>query len=257
MHRAAWAAAALAPAMLFSAVVAVPAGAAAAPLVPSDAAVASARAWAVHRHGRVAFAVVDSHQRLRGVGSTRPFSAASVIKAMLLVAYLRRRADGPVTPHARRVLGPMIRRSSNTAARRLFRTLGPAPVLRLARQAHMRRFALPSLFEARITAADQARLFARLDAYVPGRHRAYARALLASIVPEQRWGIPRGVGPSWQVYFKGGWRRGLVHQVARVEAADGAVAFALAVLTDHDRSEAYGQATVEGIAARLVGRAPT
>jgi beta-lactamase class A len=220
------------------------------PIVPSDRAVAVARAWAAHRRGRVSFAVVDSHGRARGQVSARTYPAASVIKAMLLVAYLEDRGARPVSPHDRQVLDPMIRRSSNGAARRLYRHLGRPPVLRLARRAHMRRFALPALFEARITAADQAGFFARLDRLVPEPHRALARALLGGVVPSQRWGIPRGLGPGWQVYFKGGWREGLVHQVALVEGHG--VAFALAVLTDQDPSEAYGHATLAGIAQRLV-----
>jgi beta-lactamase class A len=219
--------------------------------MPTDEAVAQARAWAAHRAGRVSFALVDSHGRLRGVQSSRRFHSASVIKAMLLVAELERRGERPLTHTERALLDPMIRRSSNTAARRVYRSLGPDPVLRVARRAHMRRFALPALFEARITASDQARLFARLDAYVPERHRAYARALLAGIVPEQRWGIPTAAPAGWTVYFKGGWREGLVHQVARLERADG-TAFALAVLTDHDPSQDYGHATVAGIASRLL-----
>jgi beta-lactamase class A len=170
---------------------------------------------------------------------------------MLLVAELERRGEQPLTRTERKLLDPMIRRSSNTAARRVYRSLGPDPVLRLARRAHMRRFAIPALFEARITAGDQARLFARLDPLVPEAHRAYARRLLAGIVPEQRWGIPAALPAGWSVFFKGGWREGLVHQVARLERADGA-AIALAVLTDHDPSERYGQATVRGIAWRLL-----
>lgn len=221
------------------------------PVVPADRAVTAARAYAAHRRGRVAFAVIDSHGRLQGRDSSRTYPSASVIKAMLLVATLERVGTRPVPERVERRLDPMIRKSSNRAARRVYRSLGPAPVLRLARRARMRRFALPALFEARIDAADQAHFFARLDRLVPPGHRRLARRLLSHIVPEQRWGIPRGVGPGWRVYFKGGWRKGLVHQVARVEGPGG-VAFALAVLTDHDPSQDYGHETVRGIAERLV-----
>src|SRR4051794_30506269 len=116
------------------------------PVVPSDHAVAEARAYARHRQGRVAFAVVDSHGRVRGQHSTRGYRSASVIKAMLLVADLERHRGG-ISAHEKRLLGPMIRRSSNEAARRVYRALGRGPVLKLARRAHMRRFAVPSLFE--------------------------------------------------------------------------------------------------------------
>ena len=99
------------------------------PIVPSDRAVAVARVWAAHRRGRVSFAIVDSHGRARGQVSARTYPADSVIKAMLLVAYLEERGARPVSPHDRQVLAPMIRRSSNSAARRLYRHLGRAPVL--------------------------------------------------------------------------------------------------------------------------------
>jgi len=222
------------------------------PVVPADRAVTAARAYAAHRRGRVAFAVVDSHRRMRGRSSSRTYAAASVIKAMLLVATLERAGATPLSAHEQRILDPMIRRSSNTAARRVYRQLGPGPVLRLARRAHMRRFAIPALFEARIDAADQARFFARLDALVPEAQRHFARRLLGHVIPEQRWGIPQGVGPGWRVYMKGGWRKDLVHQVALVEGPGG-VAFSLAVLTDKNPSAHYGHQTVRTIAQLLVG----
>jgi beta-lactamase class A len=220
------------------------------PVVPSDRAVAVARAYARHRQGRVAFAVVDSHDRLRGLAASRRYRSASVIKAMLLVADLGLHRHAKLGRHEKRLLGPMIRRSSNEAAERVFGAVGKRRVLRLARRARMRRFSLPSLFEARITAADQARFFARLDHLLPARHRVYAFRLLAGIVPSQRWGIPLGVGPDWRVYFKGGWRHGLVHQVARLEREDESLA--LAILTDEDPSEDYGHQTLRGIAKRLL-----
>src|SRR5919106_1773987 len=85
------------------------------PVVPSDRAVAEARAYAVHRQGRGAVALVRSPRRPRGTASARSYHAASVIKAMLLVAELERRGERPLTRTERKLLEPMIRRSSNTA----------------------------------------------------------------------------------------------------------------------------------------------
>jgi len=62
------------------------------PVVPADRAVAAARAYAAHRRGRVAFAVVDSHGRMRGRNSSRTYASASVIKAMLLCSVVSSRA---------------------------------------------------------------------------------------------------------------------------------------------------------------------
>ena len=54
--------------------------------------------------------------------------------------------------------------------------------------------------------------------------------------------------------FKGGWRRtdrgGLIHQVARLERRGQVIV--ICVLTDGDPSSGYGEATVRGIAEKLL-----
>ena len=68
--------------------------------------------------------------------------SASVVKAMLLVAYLRR--DGAreraLWPAERALLGPMIRRSDSAAASQVCNVVGTGGLERLARRARMRRF---------------------------------------------------------------------------------------------------------------------
>jgi hypothetical protein len=86
---------------------------------------------------------------------------------------------------------------------------------------------------------------------VPGAHRRYARKLLSSIVPEQRWGMaPVARRERVKIFFKGGWRSGITHQVALLER--GRRRIALAVLTSGSPSMAYGQETIERIAVRIL-----
>ena len=114
----------------------------------------------------------------------------------------------------------------------------------------MRRFSVPFLFDAQLTAADQVSFFYRIDQLVPRRHRAYARSLLSLIVPGQVVG-DRARARRFRVFFKAGWRTGITHQVALLER-DGR-RMALAVLT-RSPSMNYGEASISGVAARVLRR---
>jgi hypothetical protein len=217
--------------------------------------VKAATAYARAREGRVAFAVLDLDGRMRGWHVDEQHRSASVVKAIFLVAYLNRIGGRGLTGADRSLLGPMIRRSDNDAATRVRNIIGAGAVYAVAKRAGMKRFVLKTRWgDTLITAADQARLFARIDLFVPKRHRAYARRLLASIIEEQRWGVPRTLPPGWDVFFKGGWRplagRNLVNQSALIQSDDRRVA--LAVLTDGNPSHVYGTETVRGVARRVL-----
>jgi hypothetical protein len=208
-----------------------------------------------HRSGVASFAVVDEHGRLRGYRPWRIAPSASLLKPMLLVAYLnkptvRKRA---LTASERGLLGPMIRRSDNYAAGVILGRVG-ARLYALARRARMGHFRLRSPWGlSEVTAAGQARFFHRIDLYVPVRHRVYARRLLAGIVPAQRWGIPPVKPPGWKLFFKGGWGSGtgrVTHQSALLE--QGTRRISLSVLTEWNPSHAYGTWTIRGVAHRLL-----
>jgi hypothetical protein len=148
----------------------------------------------------------------------------------------------------------MVTRSDNAAALAVYGRVGDAGLWRVARAARMQRFGgVPALFDTQITAADQVRLFLRIDKLVPAAHRGFARRLLSSIVSWQRWGIaPVAKDMRMKAFFKGGWRNGLLHQVALLER--GPRRLALAVLTLGEPSMAYGEQTIAGIAERVLSR---
>jgi hypothetical protein len=227
--------------------------------VPTRRGLQRARRYARGRAGDVTFAAVTTRGRLRCHRCRRHFPSASVVKAMLLVADLRRlaRAEQPLGAADRALLGPMVRESDNDAADSVYARTGDGALLALARRAGMRGFRPAGYWsESGLTAAGQARFFARVGRLLPRRHRAYGRRLLATIVPWQAWGVAQAArAAGWRPLFKGGWRPTgagrLVHQAARLER--GRRRLAIAVLTDGNPSHEYGAETVRGITARLLG----
>ena len=153
---------------------------------------------------------MDRSLGLRGYDDDRQFSSASVSKALLLAAELRRlESEGlPLDDETKALLEPMITYSDNRAADAIYARVGDEGLEEVAERAGMNDFdPTPGFWGGdRITAADMARFFYRLDRNLPGPHRAYAKRLLARITPVERWGIPEAVGHGWSIWFKGGWR---------------------------------------------------
>jgi Beta-lactamase enzyme family len=212
------------------------------------------------RRGDIAFAVRTEH-RFYGYRPDHVEWSASVVKAMLMVAYLDQPSvrDRDLAADDRSLLTPMIIESDNDAAQRVFDIVGQTALRVLAHRVGMSHFGTSSIWgETQITAADQTRFFLHIDRYVPARHRAYAMSLLAGIVPSQRWGIAEVAPHGWKLYFKGGWGYGtglLDHQVALL--VRGCARVSIAVLTMYDGSHAYGKETLKGIFARLLRGLPT
>jgi hypothetical protein len=222
--------------------------------------VAAARRYALRRHGLVSFAVraQDGEGRVRvwTFRADRAVPSASVIKAMLLMAYLKRpdvrgralRAD------EKALLAPMIRWSSNDAATRVLRLVGEARLARDARRWGMRHFQVRRPWGlSLITARDQTRFWLHYDRLLPRRHRAFGLWLTSHIIPGQRWGIARVVPRHWRLNFKGGWGSGtglVDHQVGLLRRGHERVAIAVMTMAQDDHL--YGQETLRGVAARLL-----
>ncbi len=222
--------------------------------------ISAALAYARTRRGDIEFAVrMDG--KFWGYRAAHQEWSASVLKAMLMVAYLNRPTvrNRPLDGYDRSLLFPMITRSDNYAATRVDEIVGNARLSALARRVGMTRFVPVSnpWGESRITAADETRFFLHIDRYTAPRHRAYALHLLASIIPSQRWGIGQVRPRGWNLYFKGGWGYGtglIDHQVALLTR--GCARFSVAVLTMDDGSHAYGKATLRALFARLLRGLP-
>lgn len=180
-----------------------------------------ARSFARSRGARTRFAIrVDGRPwSFRGHETTH---SNSLIKATVLVAYLRRGSvrRRALTGRERALLTPMIRESANGPVNTLIGMMGGLePLRQVGRRVGMEDFRpVAGLWGAsRISAADEARLFAQLYSVLPPRHRTYALDLLGSIVPSQRWGMPKAAPRGWKVRFKSGWNgRGRVLQAMRL-----------------------------------------
>lgn len=227
---------------------------------PSPGAIAAASSYLDGRAGRTSLAVLDSQGHLAGVRTREHFQSASVIKVMMLTAYLQM-----LDAHHRSLrasddsrLYPMIHISDNDAASAVLSIVGAGALTRVAHEAGMRDYALGRGWWAysQTSAADQARFFVALDRLIPRQFYAYARGLLAGIEPSQSWGFPQVARPRWQVFFKTGAlpSEGLFNEAARLERPG--VTFTVAVFTTADPSMAYGEETIRGVAARLLARTP-
>jgi hypothetical protein len=215
-----------------------------------------ANAYADRRPGTVAFAV-RTGKDVWGRDLDRPVQGASVVKALLLVAYLRQPdvRSRALRPDERQILAPMIRWSNNHDASAVVEKLGAAKIDRVAHRAGMGRFHLDRAIWGRslITAREQSRFFLHIDALLPPRHRAYAMELLRRVVHTQRWGLGEVIPRGWTAYFKGGWGsgRGLVdHQVALLTRGEQRVS--VAVLTSTNGGRATGKKTLRGVFRRLL-----
>jgi hypothetical protein len=223
---------------------------------PTAAAVHRAIAYLRTRDCEGALAVVDTQGRQYGYRARTTYTSASVVKAMLLVQYLRTHDE--IDDDMRSTLRLMITESNNDAAYKTYAIVGAGGLRALVDRVGMRDFSPgDNVLYSRITAADQARFFARLDDYLSRAWRSYAHRLFTHIVSSQTWGIAEVARPRWTVLFKSGWFGSvedpytLVNQVARLQR--GSEVWSVAVLTDGNPHSPYAFATLRGVTRRLLG----
>jgi zinc D-Ala-D-Ala dipeptidase len=230
---------------------------------PAKKSVRAVKAF-VSRRATSSFALIDSRGRLHGFRARRRYASGSIVKVMLLVAYLRRLQGRMPPPADQELLHTMIVLSGNKVASIIQGKVGTAALWEVARDAGMRDFSVSGSWgSALISAADQARFFRRFDRMIPAGTRDYARELMSSIDRRQRWGFPRpALDLGFEAFFKVGWRGTaagrLVHAVGLFERDGERVS--LAVLTDGNPSHDYGTDTIRGAAERAfrgVPAAPT
>jgi hypothetical protein len=233
---------------------------------PSAAAIARTERYLAGRGGHTAIAMVDTEGRIHGAHINDQFITGSVVKAMLLVAYLRRldaMGQHQVDSGSNNILYPMIHVSDNDAATRCWDIVGNTGLYAVAHAAGMTHFSVDTSASwgsewgaALLTAHDQAKFFFEMDSLIPKEFVGYARNLLSHIAGYESWGIPTIARPlGYDVFFKAGWRPSpdtfLVHQIARLEK-DGH-RFSLAIMTDGDPDMGYGIDTIQGATRALLG----
>ena len=212
------------------------------------------------RTDTVAIAVRDPAGGLScALHASRHFDSASVVKATIMAAVLRRAQEQRrgLTPRETAGLRAMITRSDNNAASMLWADLGRARVAAFLALAAMTATVPGSggyWGLTQITATDEMRLLDVLtDRHdvLSARWQAYALGLMAAVVPGQRWGAPFGTPAGVTAHNKNGWlpraaRGWRVHSLGIFTGAGRD--YRMAVLTDGNRSMDYGVDTVQRVA---------
>ncbi len=204
------------------------------------------------------------------LNATRHFDSASVVKATIMGAVLRRAQEQHRYLNSFEVdnLRPMITQSDNAAATTLWKSLGMAQLTAFLKLVGM---ASTSLGQngywglTQITARDEMRLLDaltdRTDVLSPNA-RAYALDLMAQVEADQRWGTPFGTPAGVVAHNKNGWlpRASRGWRVHSIGAFTGnGKDYRMAVLTDNQATMDEGITTIEQVALAVhsdLGQSP-
>jgi len=193
----------------------------------------------------------------------REFHSASVIKVITLCALLYQ-LQGPenLSPYQAGLAQAMITESDHDAQDTLWNEIGMTALQRFLNEAGMNHTVLGTddywgLTE--VNAHDELRLLQLLitrNTVLDAASRRYALALMADVVPDQRWGVSAGAPPDVTVHLKNGWLPDPdlwdVNSIGDFTRHD--LDYSIVILTSNDPDMAYGVATVETV-ARLINRA--
>ena len=220
---------------------------------------------ALHRlSSTVGIAAADPEEGIRcRYHQWREFHSASVIKVITLCALLYQlQGRANLSPYQADLAQVMITESDNDAQDTLWNEIGMTALQRFLTAAGMNHTVLGTddywgLTE--VNAHDELRLLQLLitrNTVLDAASRRYALALMADVVPDQRWGVSAGAPPDVTVHLKNGWLPDPdlwdVNSIGDFTRHD--LDYSIVILTSNDPDMASGVATVETV-ARLINRA--
>jgi beta-lactamase class A len=191
--------------------------------------------------------------------SSRQFDSASVVKATILGALLRKALDQhrSLTKTEAALARAMITMSDNGAASALWAELGQSYIQHFLDLAGMKQTVPGSdgyWGLTQITAHDQTlllRLLLTKNAVLDRASRSYALDLMAQVIPSQRWGVPAGAPARFTVHVKNGWlplptHGWRINSIGCFTSKSGH--YSIVVLTQDNPTMAYGVTTIERVA---------
>ncbi len=193
----------------------------------------------------------------------RHFDSASIVKAIILAALLRRHQESgtPLSSFEEREATLMITQSDNDAATDLWDEVGMSGLRHFLDLAKMNETRLGEggyWGLTQVTAHDEIlllELLTRPTSVLTGASRRYQLGLMALVIPGQRWGTPAGAPAAVSVHVKNGWLPDdggwHINSIGAFTGQDRN--YMMAVLTDDNQSEQYGIETVQAV-ARAVHR---
>ncbi|MDH6128264.1 serine hydrolase [Kitasatospora sp. GP82] len=215
------------------------------------------------RQDTVAFAISDAKTGVScAYHSSLHFDSASVVKATIMGAVLRRAEDEHryLTDWEDTNLQQMITASDNTAATNLWKSLGMPRLQAFLKLAGMNDTQLGAdgyWGLTQITAADELKMldvFTGNPSVLTPAGKAYALGLMSQVEADQRWGTPFGAPATVSVHVKNGWLPRATHgwRVHSLGIFTGAGKdYRMAVLTQDNATESDGIDTIQRIASAV------